>query len=93
VQQLIEAAEGFAQIAKNLKPVDKIVFLALSSGQNPFSKELLRKIDRETSVKGVYPNVQRSLKRLIEQDLVTQIIKGKYEIEKPGFKEYLTRNS
>jgi 2-hydroxy-3-keto-5-methylthiopentenyl-1-phosphate phosphatase len=91
VMQLIEAAEGFEQIAKKLKPIDKIVFLALSSGHSPFSKELLQKIDRETSVKGVYPNVQRSLKRLKEQHLVTQISKGEYEIEKPGFKEYLTK--
>lgn len=91
VLQLIEAAEGFEEIAKKLKPTDKIIFLALSSGQSPFSKELLQKIDRETSVKGVYPNVQRSLKRLIEQHLVTQISKGEYKIEKPGFKEYLMK--
>lgn len=91
VLQLMEAAEGFEQVAKKLKPIDKIVFLALSSGQSPFSKELLEKVDRETSVKGVYPNVQRSLKRLIEHHLVTQISKGEYEIEKPGFKEYLLR--
>lgn len=91
VLQLIEAAEGFEQIAKKLRPIDKIVFLALSSGNSPFSKELLQKIDRETSVKGVYPNVQRALRRLIEQHLVTQITKGEYEIEKPGFKEYLTK--
>ena len=91
VLQLIEAAEDFEQIAKKLRPIDKIVFLALSSGHSPFSKELLQKIDRETSVKGVYPNVQRSLKRLIEQHLVTQISKGEYKIEKPGFKEYLTK--
>ncbi len=91
VLQLIEAAEGFEQIAKKLRPIDKIVFLALSSGQTPFSKELLEKIDRETNVKGMYANVQRSLKRLIGQNLVTQIAKGEYEIEKPGFKEYLTK--
>lgn len=89
VLQLIEAAEGFEQIAKKLRPIDKIVFLALASGHSPFSKELLQKIDRETKTKGVYPNVQRSLKRLIEQHLVTQISKGEYKIEKPGFKEYL----
>lgn len=91
VQQLMEVAEGFEQVSKKLNPIDKIIFLALLSGQSPFSKELLQKIDRETSVKGVYPNVQRSLKRLIEWNLVTQISKGEYKIEKPGFKEYITK--
>lgn len=91
VLQLIEVAEGFELIAKKLKPIDKIIFLALSSGNSPFSKDLLEKIDRETDVKGVYPNVQRSLKRLIERHLVTQISKGEYKIEKPGFKEYLMK--
>ncbi len=89
VLQLIDAAEGFDQIIANLKPIDKIVFLALSSGQSPFSNELLQKIDHETAVKGIYPNVQRSLQRLIEHNLVTQIAKGEYEIEKPGFRQYL----
>lgn len=92
VLQLIEAAECFDEIYKQLKPVDIIIYLRLSEGKSPFSKELLEKIDQETSVKGVYPNVQRSLKRLIGQHLVTQVIKGKYEIEKPGFKVYLERN-
>ena len=89
VSQLIEAAEGFDRIKKAMKPVDKIVFLALSSGKSPFSKELLAKIERETPVKGIYPNVQRSLQRLIEQHLISQVEKGQYKIEKPGFKKYL----
>lgn len=91
ILELIEVAEGFEQIVKRLKPIDKIIFLELSEGHSPFSQKLLERIDRETSVKGVYPNVQRSLKRLIEYQLVTQRSKGEYEIEKPGFKAYLTR--
>ena len=89
VLQLIEAAEGFDRIKKKMKPIDKIVFMALSSGQSPFTKELLSKIERETLVKGIYPNVQRSLQRLIEQHLISQIEKGEYKIEKPGLKRYL----
>ena len=57
VLQLIETAERFDQIEKKLKPIDKIVFLALSDGKSPFSKPSLIKIEKETSVKGIYPNV------------------------------------
>lgn len=89
VLQLIETAEGFERIEKKLKPIDKIVFLALSDGKSPFSRSLLEKIERETNVKGIYPNVQRALKRLIEKQLVSQVEKGEYKIEKPGLKRYL----
>lgn len=89
VMQLLEAAEGFGSIAKCMKPIDKIVFLALSEGKNPFSKELLLEIDRKTTVKGIASNVQRSIQRLTGQHLISQIEKGKYYIEKPGLKRYL----
>ena len=89
VTQLLEAAEGFDRIAKRMKPIDRIVFLALSEGKSPFSKGMFAKIDCETSVKGVMSNVQRSIQRLSEQHLVSQIAKGEYVIEKPGLKKYL----
>lgn len=89
VLELMETTEGFDQISKKMKSIDKIVFLALSSGESPFSKSLLEKIDQETSIKGVVPNVQRSLQRLIEQHLISQIEKSEYKIEKPGLKRYL----
>jgi len=93
VLQLIEAAEDFDGVIKKMKPIDKIVFLALSEEQSPFSKELLAKIEQETSVKGIFANVQRSIHRLIEQNLVSQIEKGVYKIEKPGLKRYLLKNN
>ncbi|MCW5590220.1 MAG: hypothetical protein KIT27_11240 [Legionellales bacterium] len=89
VLQLIEAAEGFEEIKKNMKPIDKIVYLGLSSGKSPFSNELLSEIDQKTSVKGVYSNVQRSLKRLMKAHLISQINKGEYYVEKPGLRKYL----
>jgi hypothetical protein len=86
---LMEATEGFAQIVNRMKPIDKIVFLALGTGQNPFSKQLMAKIDKETEVRGVQSNVQRSISRLSEANLVSQIKKGEYHIEKPGLSRYL----
>jgi hypothetical protein len=89
VLQLMEATEDFEGIAKRMKPIDRLVFLALSEGANPFSKELMARIDRETSVKGVQSNIQRAIKRLSEVNLISQIQKGQYNIEKPGLKRYL----
>lgn len=92
ILQLMEAAEGFATLAKKMRPVDRIVFLALCDGKNPFSKELMARIDRKTDVKGVAPNIQRSIKRLSEANLISQTRKGEYHIEKPGLKRYITRD-
>lgn len=89
VLNLMDAAEGFERIAKKMKTIDKIVFLSLTSGKSPFSKEVLKEIDSTTTIKGVYPNVQRSLQRLIEQQLVSQIKRGEYNVEKPGLKRFL----
>ncbi len=89
---LLEAAEGFEAVANSLKPIDKIVFLALCDDRSPFSAEILAKIDKETSVKGVMANVQRSIQRLSDNHLVSQIQRGKYFIEKPGLKRYLVND-
>ncbi|MCF6235465.1 MAG: hypothetical protein L3J70_03700 [Gammaproteobacteria bacterium] len=93
ILELLEAAEGFEDIAKRMKVIDRIVFLALSEGDNPFSKELLSKIDKETSVKGIPSNIQRSIKRLAQKNLISQMEKGRYYIEKPGLKRYLLEES
>ena len=89
VHQLMEATEGFEGISKRMKPIDKLVFLALCAGINPFSKELMAKIGSETEVKGVPSNVQRAIKRLSEANLISQSTKSVYNIEKPGLKRYL----
>jgi len=86
---LIEAAEGLSHLAKKMKPIDHIVFLALCHNQNPFSRELMSKITKETNVKGVQSNIQRSIKRLSEHNLISQVNKGEYNIEKPGMQRYL----
>lgn len=93
ILDLMEAAEGFEAVAKGLKPIDRIVFMTLCDGKNPFSRDLLARIDKETNVKGVPPNIQRSIQRLSEANLVSQIQKGKYYIEKPGLKHYLSKGT
>lgn len=89
ILQLLEAAEGYESIAERMKPIDRLVYLALSEGKSPFSKVLLEKIDKETPVKGIYPNVQRAIKRLSEQHLISQVEKGTYNVEKPGLKRFV----
>ncbi len=89
VFQLMEAAEGYDRIEKGLKPIDRMVFLGVCSGDNLFSKDFMARIGRETSIKGAPSNVQRSVRRLIEAQLISQERKGSYRVEKPGFKKYL----
>lgn len=89
---LMEAAEGYSGIAKKMKPIDCIIFLALSAGQNPFSKALMAKINQQTSVKGVPSNIQRAIHRLSEAGLISQMHKGEYNIEKPGLTHYLEQS-
>lgn len=93
VMRLMEAAEGYEQIAKKLKPIDRLVFLALCADENPFSQTLLARIERDTAVKGIPANVQRALQRLTHANLISQIHKGEYYIEKPGLKHYLSTAS
>lgn len=87
--KIIEAAEGFENIYNKMRAIDKIVFLALSSNENVFSKKMFKKIEEMSSVKGIPSNIQRSIKRLIEYNLVSQMEKGAYYIEMPGLKKYI----
>lgn len=80
ILNLINAADRFEETANKLKKIDKLVFLALSHGKNPFSKEVLSKVDQDTDIKGVAPNIQRSLKRLIDRQLISQVDKGQYNM-------------
>lgn len=89
VLQLMEATEDFEGIAKRLKPIDKLIFLALCRGDNPFSKEMMARIDKETEVKGVPANIQRAIKRLSEANLISHARTQGYNIEKPGLQRYL----
>ena len=86
---LIETTEDFAGLAKTLKPIDKLLFLALSAGKNPFGKAFLHEVEQKTEVKGVPGNVQRSLQRLLEAGLISQTYKQGYQIEKPGLARFL----
>jgi uncharacterized linocin/CFP29 family protein len=85
----MEAAEGLEATAKKMRAIDRIVFLGLCEGLSPFSREMLARIDRQTEVKGIAPNVQRAISRLSEANLISQVQKGQYNIEKPGLRRYL----
>jgi len=89
--ELLDAAEGFEETAKTMKPVDRLVFLEMADNGNPFSRALLSRIEAQTSNKGIPGTVQRALARLMEASLVSQIKKGEYHIEKPGLRRYLEK--
>ena len=86
---LMEASEGFPEIATALKPIDKIVFEALCDNQSPFSEEVLKTIANETELKGIASNVQRSINRLKNSNIISQTISRSYRVEKPGLRKFL----
>lgn len=90
ILRLMEATEGFATIALRMKPIDKLIFLALCQGESPFSKEIMARVEAETEVKGIASNVQRAISRLSEMGLISQTHRDGYNIEKPGLRRYLT---
>lgn len=87
--ELLNAAEGFEETAQKMKPVDRLVFLELADSGNPFSRAMLDRIEAQTSNKGIPGTVQRAIARLMEANLVSQLRKGEYHIEKPGLRCYL----
>ena len=53
IQEVIEAAEDFEGINLQMKPIDKIVFMALSQKESPFAQSVLDEIEQQTDVKGI----------------------------------------
>lgn len=92
ILDVIEAAENYPRTAQKMKPIDRLLFLVLCRGENPFSKSLMARIDKETNVKGVQSNIQRALQRLTESHLISRIAKGEYHIEKPGLRRYIEQH-
>ena len=90
---LMEESEGFADIAKKMKSVDVIVYITLCEGEGPFSEEVLARVAKETKLKGIPGNIQRSLERLKDSNVISQTASGKYHVEKPGLRNFIEHNS
>lgn len=86
---LLETSEGLDKLAKQLKPIDKIVFCAIANHIAPYSKPVLEQIGEETHLKGSQSNVQRSISRLCTLQIISAQGRGLYHVEKPGLKRYL----
>jgi len=86
---VMEASEGFTELANSMKPIDILVFAALCENQSPFSEEILKKVANETELKGIASNVQRSLNRLKNSNIISQTVSRTYHVEKPGLRKFL----
>jgi len=86
---LMEASQGFLELANSMKPIDMIVFAALCENKSPFSEEILKKIASETELKGIASNVQRSINRLKNSNIISQTVSRTYHVEKPGLRKFL----
>ena len=88
---LMEASQGFAELAVSMKPIDRIVFIALCENKSPFSDEILRRVASDTELKGIASNVQRSINRLKSSNIISQSVSRTYYVEKPGLRKFLEK--
>ena len=93
INALIEAAEGYEKMAQQLKLADKVILLAIDEGASLFAKETLKLVETKTNVKGTNANIQRSLSRLMEMNIVVLVSRGKYTVSKKGFVTYLKNHN
>ncbi|MFT7186600.1 MAG: hypothetical protein ACI84K_002003 [Pseudohongiellaceae bacterium] len=86
---LMEASEGFSELAKTMKSIDIIVYKALCENKSPFSEDILSRVANETELKGIASNVQRSINRLKNSNIISQTVSRSYRVEKPGLRKFL----
>jgi predicted transcriptional regulator len=86
---VMEASKGFLELAKTMKPIDSIVYKALCENKSPFTEEMLKKVESGTDLKGIASNVQRSINRLKNLNMISQAVSRSYRIEKPGLRKFL----
>lgn len=88
---VMEASEGFADLAKTMKPIDIIVYKALCENKSPFTEDMLKTIEKDTELKGIASNVQRSINRLKSANVISQTVSRSYRVEKPGLRKFLEK--
>ncbi len=86
---VMEASEGFFELAQAMKPIDIIVYKTLCEDKSPFTKDVLAVVANETELKGIASNIQRSIERLKGSNIISQTASRKYHVEKPGLRKYL----
>jgi hypothetical protein len=50
---------------------------------------MLKKVESGTDLKGIASNVQRSINRLKNLNIISQAVSRSYRIEKPGLRKFL----
>ncbi len=88
VKENIALQLGYPEKWKKLKRMDRIVYIAITDNLPIYATDTLDLISKQADKNVTTSQVQRSVDRLIIQHLISQIRRGEYLIENPGFKEW-----
>lgn len=88
VKENIALQLGYPEKWKNLRSLDRIVYLAITDNLPIYAVDTLDYLSKQANKNITTGQVQKSVDRLISQNLISQIRRGEYLIENPGFKEW-----
>lgn len=85
---LLAEVEDYASVWDQMSELDRCVYAILTKGEKLFSNATLNKLSKQLD-RIIHQNaVQRSVKSLIQKHLITQVNRGEYLFEMPGFHKY-----
>ncbi|MCY4200600.1 MAG: hypothetical protein OXF31_12455 [Gammaproteobacteria bacterium] len=84
--------EFLSGLRSRMSPLDQAVFLEVA--RNPeigglHSQRFLEDLEHVVGKRVTRANVGRRLQRLVEQNLISVVRRGQYQVEMPGFAEWL----
>jgi hypothetical protein len=90
VMDNIIEAEGYLDIYKKLKPLDKLVMVAIGTNMDEiFSESVVNKFTEVMRKKIKVSTVQYTVKKLEALQLITKMSRGEYVIEQPSLRSFI----
>jgi hypothetical protein len=88
VLQAIADEYDYPQQWKELTPLDRAIYVALSKNKSVYTERVMKELTNKTGVDVGKPKVQSGLRKLIRLNLISSDGHGKYLIETPGFAQW-----
>ena len=94
VNEVIIESEGYRSLFDNLKPLDRLVLVAINKNNKELFSEATAKEFSEILNKGVkVTTIQYTVNKLSKLQLITKFGRSEYAIERPGFGQFIIENS
>ncbi len=94
VRDEITEIEGYASLYNKLKPLDRIVLMALTTNSHDiFSEATAKEYSKILSEPIKVTTIQYTVNKLIKLQLVTKLGRSDYVVERPGLGQYIREKS